>query len=82
MNGQQDSRPLSLTALTGFVLGLASAPFYSYGFVANLTIIFSVLGLFATRRKKPGRGSPLALAGLVLGIVSKSLNIAAYFGYF
>ena len=42
------NQSFSIAALAGFVLGIASVPLYSYGFVPDLAIISNIIGLLET----------------------------------
>ncbi|MFZ1249853.1 MAG: hypothetical protein WAR37_00150 [Candidatus Microsaccharimonas sp.] len=67
-------------SLTGFILAIASLllNFISFGLLAVLGLIFSIIGRVKTKRA--GKPSGLALAGIIISSVSIILS-AVIFGF-
>ena len=72
-----EKKPINKMAIVGLILGIASLRLNFFGVLSFITIIFSIIGIIQIRKTKE-RGLPIAITGLILGVVITTI-ILIYF---
>ncbi len=63
-----EKKPINKMSIVSLILGIVSLKLNFLGILSLLTIIFSIISIIQIRKTKE-RGLPIAIAGLILGVL-------------